>query len=99
MPKKTATTFTPHVTNDILYFYMPLASLAPDSLQYKPYNPVLRSSETREVLVELSCPIRWVANHTEKVVALKPRGMAFVAKQVATALAYIHSADINTETP
>jgi len=93
--KKAANNFAPKIEGDNLIFFTDLFSFAPDPVQFKPYNPSLRAVAGTTLLVRLSCPSRWVAGFDDTTIALTTRGAAYVMKQMATAISWMHSQDLS----
>lgn len=90
--KPTKAPLVPHLVGDDLVFYRDVAALSPDPVQYKPYNPYLKSLEGgTNLLVQVTCPTKWVVQFDDQNVVLKPKGLAYVAKQIGTAIAWMHS--------
>ena len=61
-------------------------SVAPDPVQYKPYNPVFSPVE---LYVQVEVPDQYVLSDEDETV-LTPEGAAYVSKQLAKAIMSAH---------
>lgn len=64
------------------------ANVAPDPVQYKPYNPELIPDA---VYVEVEVPSDYVVSAAKDKTVLTPEGMAYACKQIAKAIFRAHN--------
>jgi len=75
------------MTDTFVPIYIRLESIAPDPVQYKPYNPRLEPMVTQPIYVKVMVPAESVVDGQgyppEDGIILTPKGLAIICAEVA----------------
>ena len=83
MPKKAA--------EDKVAVHFEWTNVAPDPVQYKPYNPEFAPAE---VYIEIEVPSGYVVSATTAKTVLTPDGMAYACKEIAKSIFRAHNGQV-----
>lgn len=70
----------------------PWTTVAPDPVQYKPYNPIFTLDG---IYVEIPVPVRFVVEQKGAKTVLTPDGVAYCCKQLATSIQRGHQGSLD----